>query len=176
MAREIPADSYVITVGDHTTEKMIRFGMTPSLQITDGLEKRRRRPHPELAESRGGGDNDGGGGGGDNRSRAVATTTTTTTAGDPHAPPKTTILEVANPPGEITFASIGAIRRAFSIRPPVRIHVDGEEDLLVIPACIHAPDNATVLYGQPDEGLVITVITNEVRNKMRNILALMGGT
>ena len=36
-------DSYVITVGDRTTEKMIDFGLIPSLQIIDGLEKREKR-------------------------------------------------------------------------------------------------------------------------------------
>ena len=33
-------DSYIITVGDRTTEKMIEYGIIPSLQIIDGFEKR----------------------------------------------------------------------------------------------------------------------------------------
>ena len=49
--------------------------------------------------------------------------------------------------------------------PPVRITVFGEEDLLVLPVCIHAPDNSIVLYGQPNEGLVLVEITTEIRNK-----------
>ena len=32
-------DSYVITVGDRTTERMIEFGLVPSVQIIDGIEK-----------------------------------------------------------------------------------------------------------------------------------------
>ena len=36
-------DSYIITVGDRTTEKMIDFNLIPSLQIIDGLEKRIKR-------------------------------------------------------------------------------------------------------------------------------------
>ena len=44
-------DSYVITVGDRTTEKMIDFGLTPSLQIIDGVEKREKRTPPKLANS-----------------------------------------------------------------------------------------------------------------------------
>ena len=31
-------DSYIITVGDRTTEKMIEFGIIPSLQIIDGVD------------------------------------------------------------------------------------------------------------------------------------------
>ena len=48
-----------------------------------------------------------------------------------------TNLSCKNPPGEITEESIQVIQKAFSSEPPVRITVDGEEDLLVIPACIH---------------------------------------
>ena len=47
-----------------------------------------------------------------------------------------TKLSCKNPPGEITEESIQVIQKAFSSEPPVRITVDGEEDLLVIPACI----------------------------------------
>lgn len=41
--KSIPHDSFVVTIGDATTEKMIRYGITPSLQIIDGLEKRMKR-------------------------------------------------------------------------------------------------------------------------------------
>ena len=47
-----------------------------------------------------------------------------------------TKLSCKNPPGEITEESIQVIQKAFSSEPPVRITVDGEEDLLVIPVCI----------------------------------------
>ena len=30
-------ESYIITVGDRTTEKMIEYGIIPSLQIIDGF-------------------------------------------------------------------------------------------------------------------------------------------
>ena len=33
-------NSYIVTVGDRTTEKMIEYGIIPSLQIIDGFEKR----------------------------------------------------------------------------------------------------------------------------------------
>jgi hypothetical protein len=56
---------------------------------------------------------------------------------------------------------------------PVRIVVNGEEDLLVIPVCVHAPDNSIVLYGQPNEGLVVVEITPEIRNKTQSLLDLM---
>ena len=134
--KHLDGNSYVITVGDRTTEKMMEFDLIPSLQIIDGLEKREKREQPP----------------------ALANATE---------------LTVNNPPAEITFESIQAIKQAFSMASPVRIKVIGEEDLLVIPVCIHAPENAIVMYGQPNEGLVIVKITPEIRNKTQRLLALM---
>jgi len=91
-------------------------------------------------------------------------------------PPKsqhTTELNVDNPAAEITTESIYVIKKAFTMKSPVRIFVNGEEDLLVLPVCIHAPDNAVVMYGQPHEGLVIVKITGEIRNKVQTLLDLM---
>jgi len=84
-----------------------------------------------------------------------------------------TKLSCKNPSGEITEESIQVIQKAFSSEPPVRITVDGEEDLLVIPACIFAPENSVVMYGQPNEGLVIVTITPEIRAKVQKILDVM---
>jgi len=84
-----------------------------------------------------------------------------------------TNLSCRNPPGEITEESIQVIQKAFSCESPVRITVDGEEDLLVLPVCIHAPKNSIVIYGQPNEGLVIVTITPEIRAKVQKILDAM---
>ena len=129
-------NSYIVTVGDRTTEKMIDFELVPSLQIIDNLEKREKRESPNLKGN-------------------------------------TTELFVDNPPAEITTQSIKIIKKAFSISPPVRLNVNGEEDLLVIPVCIYAPDNTVVLYGQPNEGLVIVKVTTEIRNKTQKLLDSM---
>ena len=128
-------NSYLITVGDRTTEKMIAFDLIPSLQIIDGQEKRERREPPKLEN-------------------AIE-------------------LSVDNPAAEITLQSIDMIKKAFTMKSPVRLFVNGEEDLLVLPVCIHAPENAVVLYGQPNEGLVIVKITSEIRNKAQTFLDLM---
>ncbi|MEK0320909.1 MAG: GTP-dependent dephospho-CoA kinase family protein [Nitrosopumilus sp.] len=128
-------NSYVITVGDRTTEKMIGFGLIPSLQIIDGKEKRAKREPPKLANA--------------------------------------TELTVDNPAAEITPQSIDIIKKAFTMQPPIRLCVNGEEDLLVIPVCVYAPENAIILYGQPNEGLVIVKITPEIRSKTQKLLDLM---
>jgi len=84
-----------------------------------------------------------------------------------------TNLSCKNPPGEITEESTQVIQKAFSCESPVRITVDGEEDLLVLPVCIFAPENSVVMYGQPNEGLVIVHITPDIQAKVQKILDAM---
>ena len=134
--REIPNGSFIITVGDATTEKMLKFEIIPSLQIIDSVEKRTQREAPDIQGVK-------------------------------------TILSCDNPAGEITEQSIDEIKKAFKSPLPVRLTINGEEDLLVIPVCIFAPENATVMYGQPNEGLVIIRINDEIRNKAQELLNSM---
>ena len=84
-----------------------------------------------------------------------------------------TNLSCENPAAEITDQSIEIIKKAFNSPTPVRITVSGEEDLLVIPVCIHAPKNSIVMYGQPNEGLVLVNVTPEIRNKTQKLLDSM---
>ena len=135
ISKNIPLGSFIITVGDATTEKMIRFGFNPSLQIVDSVEKRSKRSLPEGEAE--------------------------------------TILSCVNPAAEITQESVLLIQKAFGMKPPVRIIVSGEEDLLVLPVAVYAPDKSVILYGQPNEGLVIVHVTEEVRNRARSIMDSM---
>ena len=79
-------------------------------------------------------------------------------------------VKVKNPPGVVTKELIDAIKDNMSSKKPVRIFVDGEEDLAVIPACEYAPVGSVVLYGQPGEGVVAVTVTEE---KKRETLSLM---
>ncbi|MDE1726928.1 MAG: GTP-dependent dephospho-CoA kinase family protein [Thaumarchaeota archaeon] len=133
--RTMPNDAFLITVGDATTEKMIKFGLAPSLQIVDSLEKRHERNLP-LGKIR-------------------------------------TTLECVNPAAEITNESIETIKKAFHADAPVRIIVKGEEDLLVLPAALYAPENAVIMYGQPNEGLVVMKVTEQIRNTAIKIMDSM---
>ncbi len=82
-------------------------------------------------------------------------------------------LKIDNPAAEITLQSIEIIKKAFKMTAPVRLIVNGEEDLLVLPVCIHAPENSVVLYGQPNKGLVLVQINTEIRNKAQSLLDMM---
>ena len=59
------------------------------------------------------------------------------------------------------------------MKPPIRLTVDGEEDLLVLPVCLYAPENFVVMYGQPNEGLVIIKINHEIKEKVQKIVNIM---
>ncbi len=130
--RTMPKGTFLITVGDATTEKMIKFGLDPSLQIVDSMEKRSKRAPPSGNVK--------------------------------------TILQCSNPPAEITDESVKSIKKAFKEDPPVRILVTGEEDLLVLPAVLYAPKNSVVMYGQPNEGLVVVTVNQEAREKAQKIM------
>jgi uncharacterized protein (UPF0218 family) len=84
-----------------------------------------------------------------------------------------TKISCDNPAGEITAQSVDTIKDALKAKSRVQIIVNGEEDLLVLPVCVHAPQNSVVMYGQPNEGLVIVKITQEIRNKTQQLLNLM---
>lgn len=130
--------SYIITVGDKTTEKLIEFGIVPNLQIVDNYEKRSFR-------------------------------------GSPRIPVGTIPVMCSNPAAQITDESIAKIKDAFSSKTPIRLTVDGEEDLLVLPVCVHAPKNAIVFYGQPNKGMVVVYIDDAIRHKTQRLLDLMVG-
>ena len=82
-------------------------------------------------------------------------------------------IECDNPAGEINPKCIEIIQKSLASQSPVQILVNGEEDLLVIPVCIHAPEGAVVMYGQPNEGLVVVHIDSEIKNKTKTLLDLM---
>ncbi|HTY90236.1 MAG TPA: GTP-dependent dephospho-CoA kinase family protein [Methanocella sp.] len=79
-------------------------------------------------------------------------------------------IVVKNPAGVVSQELIDAIKDNMLSRGHVRIFVDGEEDLAVIPACEYAPVGSLVLYGQPNEGVVAVEVTPE---KKRETLLLM---
>jgi len=82
-------------------------------------------------------------------------------------------IHVKNPPGTITDEAWLAVKEALKQKRPVKIVVDGEEDLLTLVALLHAPLNALVVYGQPYEGIVAIKVTQQKRQKARRIMEAM---
>ncbi len=82
-------------------------------------------------------------------------------------------IRAKNPAGSITKAARSAIRRAFAGEKPVMVLIDGEEDLLTIPAVIDAPLGAVVFYGQPLEGVVAIKVDEKSKASARDVLQKM---
>ncbi|NJF26156.1 GTP-dependent dephospho-CoA kinase [Thermococcus sp. Bubb.Bath] len=85
-------------------------------------------------------------------------------------------LTVKNPPGTVTKALLNALRKGVEIAlrgRRVQVKVNGEEDLAAIPAVLYAPLGSLVLYGQPDEGVVLIKVTPECKRRCAQILSKM---
>ncbi len=83
-------------------------------------------------------------------------------------------VTVVNPPSSITFQAWKTIERAMSSSEErTLIRVIGEEDLLTLAVAYHAPLNSVILYGQPDEGLVLIHLSRYKKDKIKRILLKM---
>jgi len=83
-------------------------------------------------------------------------------------------IKVKNSPAVISSDLVNAIEDGF--KEKTGIIVDGEEDLAVIPVIILAPISSIVLYGQPDEGVVLVRIDKDLKGRVKGILKLMKGS
>jgi len=86
-----------------------------------------------------------------------------------------TNLEAVNPPAEISADVVRALFEGLDADEPTTVLVDGEEDLVALPAIAAAPEGASVVYGQPDEGMVHVVVTDDARAKVRDLLERFEG-
>ncbi len=50
------------------------------------------------------------------------------------------------------------------------IKIEGEEDLLALPLVLLAPLESVVLYGQPDQGVVLIRVTETKKNEVLTLL------
>ena len=75
------------------------------------------------------------------------------------------ILKANNPAGTITddlWETIGKALRLCDNGECYVIDVAGEEDLAVLPCILMASEDTTILYGQPNEGLVILKVSDTI--------------
>ncbi len=130
----------VVAVGDITTLLFFSRGFRPNLAIVD-LRVRRRPLHAK----------------GVTALRAVVATK----------------LFCSNPAGGISPSAVRKIKSAFKLvsrGKAVILFVAGEEDLLFLPAVIHAPAGAVLFYGQPREGVVVVTASKAKKNRIKKII------
>jgi GTP-dependent dephospho-CoA kinase len=83
--------------------------------------------------------------------------------------------EAMNPAATLSESMLRTLREALEAAEPTVIDVDGEEDLVALPAIAIAPEGASVVYGQPGEGMVHVRVEEEVRERARDLLKRMEG-
>lgn len=93
---------------------------------------------------------------------------------DPPNVPYRRLVRVKNPAGAITAGAIVGMRKAFEGTKPVRVMVEGEEDLLAMLAVAMAPVSSMVFYGQPGVGVVAVKVNAVSKSRNRGLLAQMG--
>lgn len=80
------------------------------------------------------------------------------------------LINAKNPPGMLTNSIFKACSAAISQSENVTIFVDGEEDLVPIPLILMAPLGTILLYGQPNEGLIVREIDIPAKTRARRFL------
>lgn len=83
------------------------------------------------------------------------------------------ILHTENPPGTIMEEAFKTVQEALKYDGRVKVVVEGEEDLLTLPAILFAPENSFVVYGQPFEGMVVVKVTEQKKAEVTEILDIM---
>lgn len=75
-------------------------------------------------------------------------------------------VRVRNPPATITPELCEALEK----EPPIKIIVEGEEDLATMVAVLKAPLGSVVLYGQPGEGVIWLEVTEQKKQQFEELL------
>lgn len=79
-------------------------------------------------------------------------------------------LYAKNPAGTISDNAWTTIKNALKMNIQTKIVIDGEEDLLALPAVLFAPEGSFVVYGQPKEGVVVIKVTAEKKAEVKLII------
>lgn len=78
-------------------------------------------------------------------------------------------LTVSNPPHHITHQLVATLQEALATHQR-HIQVDGEEDLAAVALFLLLPLQSVVYYGQPDQGMIEVIITEEFKETVASIL------
>jgi GTP-dependent dephospho-CoA kinase len=136
----------IISVGDATTDRLISFGIIPNISVVDGKERRMKREYVNNSSLNR-----------DQKHKNLAKE-----------------LKCSNEAGTISKKAVEILQNALGMSSPVKIIIDGEEDLLALPLFLIVPDKSVVMYGQPCEGLVVVRINSRIRKKAKDLMDRIG--
>jgi uncharacterized protein (UPF0218 family) len=137
----------LIAVGDIVTYHLLEAGARPAVALVDGKTKREAVDR-EVREAIGGFDRH---------------------------------VTVENPAATLTADLLVALRAALDRatagegQSTVVEVTAGEEDLAALPAIAAAPEGASVVYGQPDEGMVLVAVDDEATAGATDLLDRLEG-
>lgn len=81
---------------------------------------------------------------------------------------------VDNPPSTITMTSLKAIKHAIRQKFFTVIQVNGEEDMLTLPLLLLSPLRSIIVYGFPNEGLVVSIVSKYLKRRVKEIALRTG--
>lgn len=135
----------IVFVGDFCVEDAVKHGLIPDISILDGLNL--REPYHEISIH------------------------------------NAKVINVNNPPAKITVEAWTKIAEVIKQqlqrleqklpKEPIVLLITGEEDLLVFPAVLEAPENSFIVYGQPHEGIVLIKVTANAKFKFKKLIERM---
>jgi len=82
-------------------------------------------------------------------------------------------VEVENPRGCITEELWNVLT---DVDCPLKVYVDGEEDLATLPAVLLSPPDSIVAYGQPGEGVVLVEVDESKKNEFKRYIEFFEGS
>lgn len=85
-------------------------------------------------------------------------------------------VEVASDPATVSVELLEALVESIDAEGSTLLSVDGEEDLATLPAVLAAPIGASVVYGQPGEGMVLANVTSSLKEQVRELCDLLKTT
>jgi len=78
---------------------------------------------------------------------------------------------VSNPAGHISDKAASCIRQLLLLKGPRLLKVEGEEDLLSLPALLHSPEGSIVIYGMPEKGMMVIVAEKKIKEKIASLIS-----
>lgn len=79
-------------------------------------------------------------------------------------------FKIDNPAGKITSESWRTVRKCLSLNCRSKIVVNGEEDLLALPATLFASKNSVIVYGHWRKGAIVMEANEENKKFVENIV------
>jgi len=132
----------IIAVGDIIVDSLLKLGINPNVKVIDFRSRRKR--------------------------------TDLFTRTDPYRSVPDKGQSLVNNPGTINLKTAEIINekiiKALYKKEKSWIVVEGEEDLLALPAILFAPLNSLVLYGHWQLGIIAVEVDEKIKNNIKNIV------